>query len=160
MGQVLDGSATTTHAVRAAIQRSKASIQELSERYGITPKTVVKWRKRGFVGDAPMGPKERRSTVLSAQEEVLARLAQAYAAGARRPPLRAPGDHPPSDPLQSAPLVPAPRHQPTLGSERLLLRQRVNQIPEEGRCGQSVFPIRLSSKALKAAVLLRPLMAV
>lgn len=30
MGQVLRGSATTTHAVRAAIQRSKASIQELS----------------------------------------------------------------------------------------------------------------------------------
>ena len=32
MGQVLHGSATTTHAVRAAIQRSKASIQALSER--------------------------------------------------------------------------------------------------------------------------------
>ena len=69
MGQILHGSATTTHAVRAAIQRSKASIQELSERYGINPKTVRKWRKRGFVEDAPMGPKERRSTVLSAEEE-------------------------------------------------------------------------------------------
>ena len=32
MGQVLHGSATTTHAIRAAIQRSKASIQALSER--------------------------------------------------------------------------------------------------------------------------------
>ena len=72
MGQVLHGSATTTHAVRAAIQRSTASIQELSERYVINPKAVVKWRKRGFVEDAPMGPKERRSTVLSAQEEALA----------------------------------------------------------------------------------------
>ena len=72
MGQVLHGSATTTHAVRAAIQRSKASIQELSRRYGINPKTVVKWRKRGFIEDAPMGPKERRSTVLSAEEEALA----------------------------------------------------------------------------------------
>lgn len=71
MGQILHGSATTTHAVRAAIQRSKASIQELSERYGINPKTVRKWRKRGFVEDAPMGPKERRSTVLSAEEEAL-----------------------------------------------------------------------------------------
>ena len=29
MGQILHGSAKTTHAVRAAIQRSKASIQEL-----------------------------------------------------------------------------------------------------------------------------------
>ena len=72
MGQVLHGSATTTHGVRAAIQRSKASIQELSRRYSINPKTVVKWRKRGFVEDAPMGPKERRSTVLSAEEEALA----------------------------------------------------------------------------------------
>ena len=61
MGQVLHGSATTTHAVRAAIQRSKASIQELSARYGINTKTVQKWRKRGSVEDAPMGPKERRS---------------------------------------------------------------------------------------------------
>ena len=72
MGQVLHGSATTTHAVRAAIQRSKASVQELSERYGINPKTVRKWRKRSSVEDAPMGPKERRSTVLSPEEEALA----------------------------------------------------------------------------------------
>ena len=71
MGQVLHGSATTTHAVRAAIQRSKASVQELSQRYGINPKTVQKWRKRGSVEDAPMGPKDRRSTVLSAEEEAL-----------------------------------------------------------------------------------------
>ena len=71
MGQVLHGSATTTHAVRAAIQGSKASIQELSDRYGINLKTAAKWRKRGFVEDAPMGPKERRSTVLSAEEEAL-----------------------------------------------------------------------------------------
>ena len=71
MGQVLHGSATTTHAVRAAIQRSKASVQELSQRYGINPKTVQKWRKRRSVEDAPMGPKQRRSTVLSAEEEAL-----------------------------------------------------------------------------------------
>lgn len=71
MGQVLHGSATTTHAVRAAIQRSKASVQDLSERYGINPKTVRKWRKRSSVEDAPMGPKERRSTVLSPEEEAL-----------------------------------------------------------------------------------------
>ena len=71
MGQILHGSATTTHAVRAAIQRSKASIQELSERYGINPKTVTKWKKRDFVTDTPMGPKDVRSTVLSKEEEAL-----------------------------------------------------------------------------------------
>lgn len=71
MGQVLHGSATTTHAIRAAIQRSKASIQELSERYGINPKTVQKWRNRDFVEDVPMGPKARRSSVLTPEEEAL-----------------------------------------------------------------------------------------
>src|SRR3546814_10722176 len=71
MGQVLHGSATTTHAVRAAIQRLKASIQELSQHYGINPKTVQKWRQRNSVADAPMGPKQRRSTVLSPEEEAL-----------------------------------------------------------------------------------------
>ena len=71
MGQVLHGSAATTHAVRAAIQRSQASIAELSRRYGVNPKTVAKWRKRETVDDAPMGPKERRSSVLSKEEEAL-----------------------------------------------------------------------------------------
>ena len=55
MGQVLHGSATTTHAIRAAIQRSKASIQALSERYCINPKTVAKWRKRTSLEDSRMG---------------------------------------------------------------------------------------------------------
>ncbi len=40
MGQVLHGCATTTHAVRKAIQRSKASLKELSRTYGVNPKTV------------------------------------------------------------------------------------------------------------------------
>ena len=46
MGQILHGSATTTHAVRAALQRSKATIAELSAQYGVNPKTVMKWRNR------------------------------------------------------------------------------------------------------------------
>src|SRR6266511_5410126 len=72
MGQILPGRAKTTHAVRAAVQRSKASIQELASRYDLNPKTVMKWRKRAFLYDAPMGPKVPRSTVLSAEEEALA----------------------------------------------------------------------------------------
>lgn len=71
MGQILHGSATTTHAIRTAIQRSRASIQALSKRYGVNPKTVMKWKKRDFVEDAPMGPKEMCSTVLSKEEEAL-----------------------------------------------------------------------------------------
>ncbi len=72
MGQVLHGCAATTHAVRAAIQRSQASIAELSRTYGLNLKTVAKWKKRDSVGDAPMGPKEPHSTVLSKEEEALA----------------------------------------------------------------------------------------
>jgi len=72
MGQVLHGSATTTHAIRAAIQRSKATAKELAERHGINPKTVAKWKKRTFVHDAPMGPKDPRSTVLSFEDEAIA----------------------------------------------------------------------------------------
>jgi transposase-like protein len=72
MGQILHGSATTTHAIRAAIQRSKATAKELAERHGINPKTVAKWKKRAFVHDAPMGPKEPRSTVLTVAEEAIA----------------------------------------------------------------------------------------
>lgn len=72
MGQILHGSAKTTHAVRAAIQRSKASAKELAERYDLNPKTVAKWKKRDFVQDAPMGPKAPRSTVLTPEEEAVA----------------------------------------------------------------------------------------
>ena len=71
MGQVLHGCATTTHAVRAAIQRSKATIAALAEKHGVNPKTVMKWRGRGSVEDLPIGPKEPCSTVLSPEEEAL-----------------------------------------------------------------------------------------
>ena len=72
IGQVLHGSATTTHAVRAAIQRSKAPITEIAEKYGVNRKTVMKWRKRTTVVDAAMGPKDPRSTVLTPEEEAIA----------------------------------------------------------------------------------------
>ena len=49
MGQVCHGSATTSHAVRAAIQRSQASSVDLSRSLGNNPKTVAKWRKRATV---------------------------------------------------------------------------------------------------------------
>jgi hypothetical protein len=51
IGQVRFGRATTTHAVRAAIQRSQASLPTLSRELGINPKSVAKWRKRATVED-------------------------------------------------------------------------------------------------------------
>ena len=71
MGQILHGSATTTEAVRRAIQHSQESLRTLSRRYGINPKTVSKWKKRGFVADLPTGPKEPKSTVLSIEDEAI-----------------------------------------------------------------------------------------
>jgi len=62
MGQVRHGSATTTHAVRAAMLRSQASLAA-KPRVGSHPKTVAKWRKRAtvipFADQPPIGIGER-----------------------------------------------------------------------------------------------------
>src|SRR6202522_4055140 len=71
MGQVLHGCATTTAAVRRAIQHSQESLRALANRYGINQKTVRKWRNRSSATDLPTGPKKPRSTVLSVEEEAV-----------------------------------------------------------------------------------------
>jgi len=71
MGQVLHGSATTTEAVRRAIQNSQESLKALAKRYGINQKTVIKWKKREAVSDLPTGPKEPKSSVLSIEDEAI-----------------------------------------------------------------------------------------
>jgi transposase-like protein len=71
MGQLLHGSARTTAAVRRAIQQSQESLAKLAKRYDLNPKTVAKWKKRAHVHDAPMGPKQCHSTVLTLEEEAL-----------------------------------------------------------------------------------------
>jgi hypothetical protein len=45
MGQILHGSATKTHAIRTAIQRSKAPLKQLAAQYGLT---VAKWPQTGL----------------------------------------------------------------------------------------------------------------
>ena len=52
MGQILHGSAKATHAIRAAIQRSKISLQELAEQYDLNPKKVAKWRQRSSIAES------------------------------------------------------------------------------------------------------------
>ena len=71
MGQILHGSATTTEAVRRAIQLREESVRALARRYGVSPTMVQKWRKRATTADARMGPKEPRSTVLTVDEEAI-----------------------------------------------------------------------------------------
>lgn len=63
MGQILHKRATTTQRIRKEIQDSTESIATLAKRYGINPKTVIKWRKRISVEDAPMGSKTLRTVL-------------------------------------------------------------------------------------------------
>jgi transposase InsO family protein len=71
MGQVLHGSATTTEAVRRAIQHSQASLRDLARRFGVNPKTIAKWRKRSSAADQRTDPKAPRSTILCADQEAI-----------------------------------------------------------------------------------------
>ena len=127
MGQVLHGSATTTEAVRRAIQHSQESLRALAKRYGINPKTVAKWKKRTSVADLPTGPKEpqinrsfpsrtRPSSSRSDRHTLLPLDDCLYALQA---------DDPASDPLVTASLPAAPWHRPTA-------RCRGRQARQEG----------------------------
>jgi transposase-like protein len=102
MGQVLHSSATTTEAVRRAIEHSQESLRALAARYGINQKTVAKWKKRSSVADLPTGPKEPKSTVLTIEEE-------AIAVAFRRHTLLPLDD---SHPVVTASLPATPWHQP------------------------------------------------
>ena len=71
MGQILHGCATTTEAVRRAIQHSQKSLRTLARRHGINQKTVAKWKKRSTTADLPTGPKDPKSTSLSLEDEAI-----------------------------------------------------------------------------------------
>ena len=71
MEQILHGCATTTPAIRKALQESTESNQKLAKRYGINHNTVSKWRNRDYTNDIPPGPKNSRSTVLTNGEEAI-----------------------------------------------------------------------------------------
>lgn len=69
MGQLLHRRARTTEDTRREIQLCKESIAKTAKKLGINPKTVIKWRKRDYCNDSPMGPRVIKSTVLSEAEE-------------------------------------------------------------------------------------------
>lgn len=52
-------------------REGQASASELSQTYGINPKTVLKWKKRACVEDRKTGPRQPHSTVLSIEEEAV-----------------------------------------------------------------------------------------
>ncbi len=69
MAQLLHSSATTTARTRAEFRSSEESVATLARRHGVNPKTVAKWRTRDCTDDLPMGPRQRKSTVLTPLEE-------------------------------------------------------------------------------------------
>ena len=71
MAGSLHGSARTTPRVRAELQASKDKTGSLARRFGLSRTTVNKWRSRTTTNDAPMGPSNPRSTVLTAAEEAM-----------------------------------------------------------------------------------------
>ena len=54
--------ATTTPRVRRAIQLSEEKNIALAKRYGVSRKTIAKWKAREFTSDARMGPTNPRAT--------------------------------------------------------------------------------------------------
>ncbi len=71
MGQILHGTATTTHAIRAKIQTSEKSIRDLAELHNINPKTAHKWKSRDSVEDQKCGCKVGQGTVLTELDEAV-----------------------------------------------------------------------------------------
>jgi transposase-like protein len=118
---------TTMHAVRAELQRSKASVAALAEHYGINPKTVLKWRRRASVQDRPMGPKAARPTVLTLLEEA------AIVAFRQQTPL-------PLDDVLFA-LQPQIPHLTRSSLHRLLERHGISRLPkaESGKAEKERF---------------------
>ena len=115
MGQVLHGSATTTEAVRRAIQHSQESLRAWPSATGST-------RRRSPSGSSALGrrPADRAERAkfdgpVDRGRGDHRRLPPAYAAAARRLPLRPAGHHPASDALVPASLPAAPWHRPAAG---------------------------------------------
>ena len=71
MADILHGSARTTPRVRSELQASKETTGSLARRYGLSRATVAKWRSRTTTADAPMGPRNPMSTVLTPVEEAM-----------------------------------------------------------------------------------------
>ncbi len=71
MASILHGSAQTTPRVRAELQASEETTGILARRYGLSRTTVNKRRSPSRTADAPMGPREPRSTVLTPVEEAM-----------------------------------------------------------------------------------------
>ena len=141
MGQVLHGSARTTEAVRRAMQLRQESVRALAKRYGISPTTVQKWRKRGRPRATPDGAEggslDRADAGGGGDHR---RLPPAHAAAARRLPLRPAAHHPAPDPLEPASLPAAARHQSAARDRRRQAQRRSASRPIRSATSTSTSP--------------------
>jgi hypothetical protein len=92
-------------------------VRALAKRFGVSPTPVQKWRKRSTTADAPMGPKEPHSTVLTREEEA---IIVAFRRHTLLPPER-----PPLYGLQ--PMIP---HLTRSSLHRCLERHGISRLPE------------------------------
>jgi hypothetical protein len=104
--------------VRRAIQPSQKSLNARAGQHGINPKTVAKWKKRTFANDAPMGPKEVHSTVLTKEEEAAVAAFRKYTLLPLDDCLCPTAQHPASDTFIPASLPATAWHQPVAGDRR------------------------------------------
>src|SRR5262249_6253174 len=136
LGQVLHGSATTTEAIRRAIQRSQESLRTLAKRHGINPKTVAKWKKRSF-RSADRSETAELNRAVDRGGGDCRRGPSAHAVAARRLPLCAATDDPAPDPVVTASLSETAWHlAPTAGGERERRETKIQSLPDR------LFPYR------------------
>jgi len=74
----LHKNATTTPALRKVIQESTLSERKLAQKYGISRATVRKWKKRDFVHDAPIKPRNPHTSLNPEQEFVVLELRKTF----------------------------------------------------------------------------------
>lgn len=72
----LHANATTTPAIRAAIQAAEGSDYKLAEDFRLTRDTIRKWRRRDTVEDASHTPHRLQTTLNEGQEELVIYLRQ------------------------------------------------------------------------------------
>ena len=60
-----------TPRIRSELQATKETSAALAAAYGLNPKTVARWRRRGETADAPTGLKAATSMVLIPAEEAI-----------------------------------------------------------------------------------------
>ena len=71
MGNILHSNAKTTPRIREEIQNSKESLVKIAKKYGISVKTVSKWKRNISIQDKPSGPKIARSSLSSLEQNII-----------------------------------------------------------------------------------------